>query len=378
MNGVTVDKSEEIVMKLLHYFVTEHNYNPIVLHGVQNEIWLENINEDYRVVRIVTNYIHNDEQFDYDIFKTKRILKQIKKKMFVTSLDTLNLFVNLGDNVNLNKYSDIEHMGIAKIEKDDDINKYQFIIDTFPDLNNHMKTNKHGFELLFKLSDDINKKNKGDAKMMEDVFTPKNPIVTKVLISILIVMFIFTTFYGITDLFAVNRYYVLSGEYYRLITGAFVHGGIFHLIFNCYALYVIGSQLESFLGKAKYLIVYLFSALTGSLLSIIFNTGFSVGASGAIFGLMGSLVYFGYHYRVYLGTVIRSQIIPLILLNLLLGFTMSGIDNWAHIGGLIGGALITTALGVKYKSTKFEMVNGFIISVIFVLFLCYIIFVRGL
>lgn len=378
MNNVTVNESEEIVMKLLHYFMTKHNYNPIVLHGVQNEIWLENINEDYKVIRIVTNYIHNNEQFNYDMFKTQKILKQIKRKMFITKVDTLNLFINLGDNVELEEYSNLDHMEIAKIEKDEDINKYSFITDSFPDLDKHMKTNKKGLDLLFKLSNDISEKNKGDAKMAEDVFAPKNPIITKILISILVVMFIFTTFFGLTDVFAVNRYYILSGEYYRLLTGTFVHAGVLHLLFNCYALYVIGSQLEGFLGKAKYLIVYLFSAFTGSLLSIMFSSGFSVGASGAIFGLMGSLVYFGYHYRVYLGTVIRSQIIPLILLNLCLGFAMSNIDNWAHIGGLIGGALITVALGIKYKSTKFEMINGAIISLLFVLFLCYMIFVRGI
>ena len=109
--------------------------------------------------------------------------------------------------------------------------------------------------------------------------------------------------------------------------------------------------------------------------SITFNTIPSVGASGAIFGLMGSLLYFGYHYRVYLGTVIRSQIIPIILLNLLIGFTSGGeIDNFAHIGGLIGGALITMAVGVKYKSSKAEMINGWIVSLILMAFMFFVAF----
>ena len=160
-------------------------------------------------------------------------------------------------------------------------------------------------------------------------------------------------------------------EFYRLLTGAFLHANIFHLLFNCYALFIIGSQVESFMGKVKYLIIYLFSALTGSLLSITLNkAGLSVGASGAIFGLMGSLLYFGYHHRVYLGSVIRSQIIPLIIVNLVIGFLSNGqIDNFAHIGGLIGGFLITIAVGVKYKSSKFEMINGLVASLMFVVFM---------
>ena len=89
---------------------------------------------------------------------------------------------------------------------------------------------------------------------------------------------------------------------------------------------------------------------------------------------MGALVYFGYYYRVYLGNAVKSQIIPLILLNLFVGFMSPGIDNFAHIGGLIGGILFTMALGVKYKSSKSEMINGWLISLIFITFLVLISF----
>ena len=146
------------------------------------------------------------------------------------------------------------------------------------------------------------------------------------------------------------------------------------MVFNCYAIYVIGAQLESFLGRWKYLTIYLLSGLAGSMLSIFFSNNYSIGASGAIFGLLGSLLYFGYHYRVYLDTVVKSQIIPLIILNLSLGFMLSGIDNWAHIGGLIGGVLSTMAVGIKYKSTKFEMINGVILYLIYILFLGFMVF----
>ena len=102
---------------------------------------------------------------------------------------------------------------------------------------------------------------------------------------------------------------------------------------------------------------------------VFLGNGASVGASGAIFGLMGSLVYFGYHYRVYLGTALKSQIIPLIVFNLLLGAMMNNVDLAGHIGGLIGGYLITMGLGLKYKSSTFEKVNGFIVAIIYFIFL---------
>ena len=74
--SIELDDKNVIVMKLLHYFITEKNYNPIILQGAENEIWLENMDENYKIVRIVSNYIHNNEQFDFDIFKTKRIVKK--------------------------------------------------------------------------------------------------------------------------------------------------------------------------------------------------------------------------------------------------------------------------------------------------------------
>ncbi len=373
MNQITIAENEELVMKLLHYFISLKGYNPIIIHGVQNEIWLENLQEDYKIVRIVSNYIHNNEQFKSDLFKTKVLMKNIKKRTLSFKMTTLSIFVNLGDNVHLEDF-DEDNIAIANVKTEDDLNKYQFITTSFPDINNNMNFKEKGLELFLKLTKDINDKNEGDARMSEDVFSMKKPIITYILIAINVIMFIISMFYNLLPELAVNRYLVTHGEFYRLITGTFLHANIVHLIFNMYALYIIGMQLESFLGKGKYLAVYLLSALAGSVLSIFMSSGFSVGASGAIFGLMGSLIYFGYHYRVYLDSVIKSQIIPLVIINLLIGFFISGIDIWAHIGGLIGGILATMAVGVKYKSTSFEKINGWILYLIYTVFILYMVF----
>ena len=231
-----------------------------------------------------------------------------------------------------------------------------------------------------KITKDINKHNQEDSKKVEKVFKPKFPTVTYAIIAINIIVYIIPLLYGQSEAmvaqFCVHGPSIRYGHYYRLFTGMFLHGSIFHLIFNSYALYVIGSQIESFLGKFKFLIIYLTGGLMGSLFSIIFNgNAASIGASGAIFGLMGALVYFGYHYRVYLGNVIKSQIIPLIVFNLVLGFVMPGVDNSAHIGGLIGGTLATISLGIKDKSTNFERMNGLITTIIFFAFAIYMAFV---
>lgn len=378
-SNVILDDKNVIVMKLLHYFITEKNYDPVIVQGVDNEIWLENLDEDYKVVRIVSNYIHNDEQFDFDIFKTRRIMKKIKKKTFSFSINSLSLFLDLGENVSrdFNLYKDIY---CVKVNDENDLIKDNHLMKVFPDLSNKLEYHEDGMELFVKITNDINEHNKKDASRMEKLFKSKFPMVTYIIIALCITLYFIPLLFGVYN-YVINKFcvyapYIRGGEYYRLITGMFFHGGVFHLIFNCYALYLIGSQVESFFGKFKFLIIYLFGGICGAIFSMIFggNTA-SIGASGAIFGLMGSICYFGYHYRVYLGNIVKSQIIPLILLNLMLGFITPGVDNFAHIGGLIGGTIITVALGVKDKSSTFEKVNGWIVTLIFLAFSIYMAFI---
>lgn len=376
MQEITIGKTDELVMKLLHYFITEEGYTPIILHGAQNEIWLENLENDYKIIRIVSNYIHNDEQFKYDLFKTNHILKKIKRKTFSFGLPTLSIFVNLGENVHNMDEIPFKNIYCIELNDMDDLNASEFLKTSFPTITKENNFKEEGAELFIKLTCDINKKSETEAKKNEDIFAPKKPIVTYILLVINTIFFLLAHLnYDVINNFVLVSNKYMNGEFYRIITSTFLHYSLVHFLFNMYALYIIGTQLESFLGKIKYTIVYLLSGISGSLLSMAFlKDGASLGASGAIFGLLGSLVYFGYHYRVYLGTVIKSQIIPLILINLLIGFTIPGIDNSAHIGGLIGGILSTIAVGVKYKSTNYEKINGFIVLIIYMCFLAFLAF----
>lgn len=132
------------------------------------------------------------------------------------------------------------------------------------------------------------------------------------------------------------EYLQFSNEWYRLFTVALTHGGIFHLGFNMYSLLVLGNPLEAAYGKQKFLIVFFFSLLTGSLTSAYFASLYSasVGASGAIFGLFGALAIVGKK----IGADIRS-IVVIIGINFAFGFALGGVDWRAHLGGLIGGVV---------------------------------------
>ena len=375
-----MNRNDELVMALVHYFITIENYSPIMVRGVEDEIWLENVEGPYRIIRINSNYIHNDEQYKFDLFKTKKVAEQIKKKTLSFKVNTLNILLNVSDNVkhpeNPKNISSLILSDVKEIVKDKNM------LEVFPRLKDKFIKDKVGIDLMLNITSDINAKTMKDNATFEQIFRPKVSIITPILIGICIIMFVLMYILGDGSentltllMFGANfRPLVLKGEIWRLLTSIFLHIGIIHLLVNMYALFIIGRQLENFLGKFKYLIVFLGSGIIGSLLSVVIHENISAGASGAIFGLLGSLLYFGYHYRLYLGTVLKTQIIPVIILNLIIGFTLPGIDNFAHIGGLVGGYLLTMALGIPGKKHKSDQINGWIVLILLVAFLSFMLF----
>ena len=171
----------------------------------------------------------------------------------------------------------------------------------------------------------------------------KNTPVTKFLSISLIAIFLLQELTGtlLVKSFALFAPLVTSGEWWRLISAGFLHGSIIHLLFNVYILWVIGSQLESIVGKVKFIIIFFVSLLGGSVASYLFSPfgSYSIGASGAIFGLMGAMLVLGRKRDLDI-----SQITTLVVINVVIGFVLSGIDWRAHLGGLAAGAFITWVL----------------------------------
>lgn len=372
MENIKMTGKDVVVMNLVHYFITEKNYNPVVVRGVNDEIWLENMKSDYKLVRIVSHYIHNNEQLNYDYFRTKQISNKLKKKTLSFNMSVLNIYVDLGDNVNIS--NDDEHFMSVFINKMKDINN-KYLLEIFPDIVEKTGHKEKGMELLFKITDDINKSNVKKNAKLDKLFSKKTPYITYIIMGICFIMFLITGMgndTGVLIEYGANLdVLVKNGEYYRLLTSMFLHSGLLHLFFNMYALYIIGPQVESFFGKTKYLIIYLLSGISGSLLSVAFNVNtVSVGASGAIFGLFGALLYFGYNYRGYLGNVIKSQILPVVIINLIFGFISTGVDVAGHIGGLIGGIIVSSVLGSSDE--KAIDINRIIICLIYFVFIIYL------
>lgn len=161
-----------------------------------------------------------------------------------------------------------------------------------------------------------------------------------------------------------QRLVLVDGEYMRLFTSMFLHGGFAHIIMNMYALYIIGGNVEGLFGHARFAWVYFLGGLSGSLASVIFGGPFvfSVGASGAVFAIFGAEMVYLYQHRKLLGANGRRQLQSLVLvavLNLAVGFlgatsreTGAQIDNWGHIGGFVGGLILAWYIGPYFLPRK--------------------------
>ena len=144
---------------------------------------------------------------------------------------------------------------------------------------------------------------------------------------------------------------ISQGQYYRFVSCMFLHGGIVHIGVNMYSLYAIGPMVERVYGRVKYVAIYFISGICASIFSYIFSTDVSIGASGAIFGLLGAVLIFAVKSKEKTGSGFIKSILSVICINIFIGATMPNIDNFAHVGGLLGGMLI--AFMVKFKTEDY-------------------------
>lgn len=191
------------------------------------------------------------------------------------------------------------------------------------------------------------------------------PLVSYVLLAVTIAAFAgqyFTqTFMGV-DLFAlygmkINQA-IIAGEWWRLVTPIFLHGSLIHIGFNMYALFVLGPGLERYYGRVRFLLLYFLGGIAGNVASFYFSPNPSLGASTSLFGLVAAEGVFIYRNRELFGKQARallSNLFFIVVVNLMLGLS-PGIDNWGHMGGLLGGLAFAWTSGPLLEMNR--MIGG--------------------
>ena len=185
------------------------------------------------------------------------------------------------------------------------------------------------------------------------------PRLTWALLGINIVMFLVETVVGgstnhetLVRLGAKVNALIVMGQYWRLITPMFLHIGLGHIVVNSYALFVIGPEVESLYGYGRFLVMYVLAGIAGNVMSYAFTPGLSAGASTALFGLIGAQLVFYYRQRDKLGAFGQQRmmnLIGIIAINVMLGFSIGGVDNFGHLGGFIGGVVLGWLLCPMYE-----------------------------
>jgi membrane associated rhomboid family serine protease len=179
----------------------------------------------------------------------------------------------------------------------------------------------------------------------------------------------FQTGNDIVDLGALVPVLVADGQYWRLFTAMFLHANLLHLAFNMYALYLFGNLIEQALGTVRFALIYVLCGLLASITSFAFSdpSAVAVGASGAIFGLLGAWVAYNFRRR---GSALAAANLQTALLivgiNVFLGFSIQGIDNFAHLGGLASGIVAGwLAEGIGPRNVRpYVQVAGFALLVV--------------
>ncbi|WP_071460126.1 rhomboid family intramembrane serine protease [Bacillus massilinigeriensis] len=195
--------------------------------------------------------------------------------------------------------------------------------------------------------------NEAQAKVREEAAEPvKKPRFTYLFIGISILVFLLMTGSGgstnpetLISFGAKSNIHILLGEWWRFLTPVFIHIGVLHLLMNCIALFYIGPVVEQIFGRIRYFFIFLFAGFAGVLGSFLYSPVLSAGASGAIMGCFGALLYFGLKNRELFFRSIGPSLLSVLVVNLAFGFTVQGVDNAGHIGGLLGGFAAAAIVG---------------------------------
>ncbi|KGX88878.1 rhomboid family protein [Pontibacillus litoralis] len=208
-------------------------------------------------------------------------------------------------------------------------------------------------------------------KEKEQVFSYGKPMMTYLLIAINLFLFAYIEWNGAsTDTLTLIEFgakynpAILDGEWWRILSSMFIHIGFLHITLNMLALHVLGTAVEKMFGSIRFLFIYFIGGIVGGLASFAFTPNVAAGASGAIYGLFGALLFFGVVYRKLFFQTIGSNVIFILLLNIGFSMIIPQVDNSAHLGGLIGGFLATSFVHFPHKREVARQVVSLIVVTI--------------
>ncbi|MDT0109250.1 rhomboid family intramembrane serine protease [Listeria booriae] len=358
-------QEQYIFWRLTNYFLVEEGYRLIHLHEKKQELWLDNPAQKKRpVIRIQMKELSWANVVERDIEQVMRVCEDLRKQMGRLKLPLINIYItpfapvgDISEWFDKPLQSDNEKISLNNILIDKEAANAQL-----PDLEASLDIPAGTFHVPEDIDEAAVVRERSQvinyitAKVSEEQVQARKekPYVTYVLLAIQIAVFLIMTFTGGTS----NNTYnlvrwgakfnplIYAGEWWRFITPMFIHIGLLHLLMNSVVLYIIGPMAEKLYGKWRYALIYFISGITGVVASFVFNVNVSAGASTAIFGIFGALLYLVVLKPHIYARSLGISIAGLVVVNLVVDLFSQGIDLAGHIGGLVGGFLIAGALSM--------------------------------
>ncbi|WP_349305646.1 rhomboid family intramembrane serine protease [Bacillus sp. FJAT-49711] len=352
--------------RLAYYLMDECGYRLMNVNEAQTGMWLENRkNKKATFVRMIRADLAWANPVIRDQENAAKQAEELRKQLLYRSLNVLNIYVT--PNIPFDADHILSETGAGKTNVSTIIlaeeNYNTSIIKIGEALNTHIDfTVKEEYEdgEVFILRQGVLKKaaviNGEEERSLFEFTKPR--FTYFFMVFQLLIFLIMEANGGTTNSETLIKYgakfnpLILNGEWWRFITPIFIHIGVLHIAMNTLALYYLGTAVEKMFGHLRFIWIYLFSGFIGTVASFVFSPSISAGASGAIFGCFGALLYLGFAYPQVFFRTIGMNVIFVIIINLIFGFTISGIDNAGHIGGLIGGFMATGAVHFPKKRNK--------------------------
>ncbi|MDQ0197301.1 rhomboid family intramembrane serine protease [Neobacillus ginsengisoli] len=355
-----MNSSEEFIFwRLAYFFISDNGYRILQLFENQKELWLEKLeNKKAPIVRLLLHNIDWSNSMQRDIEFTAANGERIRKQIGRREITVVNIYISEFPPVDEYEYR-LEKPFIFPEGNKTSVSSFLLakgIYETgFKSLSNRLEK-----EVLFPIKSESEpteqnvetiKKEALEHAMLKArteraVLANGKPFFTYIFMIIQVAVFFWLEKHGgSTNNSTLIKYgakfnpLIYNGEWWRFFTPIFLHIGFLHLATNTLALYYLGAAVERIYGTIRFPFIYLFAGVSGVIASFLFSSNLSAGASGAIFGCLGALFYFGAIYPKLFFRTMGINLIVILVVNLAFDFSSSGIDNAGHLGGLAGGFL---------------------------------------
>ncbi len=361
---------QHTMFQLAYHLTANHDFHVLHINEKTEEIWLEKYeNKKSVVIRFLHHGFDWKNHLKKDIAQVFQRTKAMKRLLAGKHIEIHNVYVSnyppVDDWESLKKPMQLKEknplrMKVYYLSEDEREAERGRLLEAaeasaLPQAQEDEDTNLKEVkvdEYKRYLASEANRKQ----RETEEVFSYGKVFITYILLAINIAVFFLIESAGdsqsVDTLIEYGAKYnpaIIEGEWWRIISSMFVHIGFLHLFMNMLAVYYLGSIVERIFGSARFLFIYFLAGIGGGLASFAFSMNVSAGASGALFGLFGTLLYFGIHYRqIFLQTMGRGVLL-VIGINIVFGFTVPQIDNAAHLGGLVSGFIATAIIHFPKK-----------------------------